>query len=745
MSLLKQGNLAFKNKDYKTAVELYNQALRTVPSLDSVIRFNLNYAQSKLESKSIETLPGAPLNTHTPRPVEVQQAEIEVYYYPKEHVAAPYMMNYQLFTIDIVIPVYNAFEDVKRCLESLEKQTDGFRVTTYIVNDASEAETTNFLREFCKGKPSFVLIEHEKNMMYSKTVNDGLRSSTADYVITLNSDTIVTKGWLQGLVRCMQTDEKIGVVGPLSNAASWQNVPKLLDEDNQFAVNEIPEGLSEDDMAELVSNASHHVYPRVPFVNGFCFMIARKVIEKVGYLDEETFPTGYGEENDYCLRVADAGFTLAIADDSYVFHAKSKSFGHEKRKEYSKNGSAALKAKHGKEKVNTLGGQIREMKVFDEIRARVQQSLDTNNEDKPFIDPLNQRVLFLLPVSGGGGGVHSIVQETMAMRRLGINAQIAVPKKHRYKFLKVYEDIDACEDLFLGFDNNNIDELIDISRKFDVIIGTIYTSMKMVKAVKEKNSGIISAYYIQDYEPLFSEPGTDSWQEAYDSYTLVPGTILFAKTRWICDKVFDVHGVKVHKVSPSIDHDVYKPDPKAKQKAGFVDKIVISAMIRHKTPRRGADRTMRLLKKVHDVFGNKIQIELFGCEAADPLFAELETNFEYTLHGVLTRNGVAEILKKSDLFMDLSDYQAFGRTGLESMACGTTLLSTKFGGVYEYVVDDENAILVDPFNEQEVFNKLSAYLEKPDLIKTFKVKSLLTASYFSLHRAGISELVNFKR
>lgn len=744
MSLLKQGNSAFKNKDYKTAVECYKKALKVTPSLESVIRFNLNYAQSKLDNKSTGHLPNVS-STQNATSVEVKRISNEVSYYSKDHIAAPYMMNHQLFTVDIVIPVYNAFEDVKRCLESLDKQTDGFRVTTYIVNDASEAETTNFLREFCKDKPSFVLIEHETNMMYTKTVNDGLRATTADYVITLNSDTIVTKGWLQGLVRCMQTDKNIGVVGPLSNAASWQNVPELLDEDNQFAVNEIPEGMNENDMAELVSMATHHVYPRVPFVNGFCFMIARKVIEKIGFLDEETFPTGYGEENDYCLRVADAGFTLAIADDSYVFHAKSKSFGHAKRKEYSKNGSIALKAKHGKEKVNTLGAQIREMKVFDEIRARVQQSLLKKNEAKPFIDPLNQRVLFLLPVSGGGGGVHSIVQETMGMRRLGINAKIAVPQKHRHKFLKVYEDIEPCEELFLGFDNNNINELVDISRKFDVIIGTIYTSMKMVKAVKEKNAGIISAYYIQDYEPLFSEPGTEAWQEAYDSYSLVPGSILFAKTHWICDKVFDVHGVKVQKVSPSIDHDVYKPDPKAKNKVGFADKIVISAMIRPKTPRRGADRTMRLLKNVHDTFGHKVKIELFGCEASDPLFAELETNFEYTLHGVLTRNGVAEILQRSDLFMDLSDYQAFGRTGLESMACGTTLLSTKFGGVYEYVVDGQNAILVDPFDEQEAFNKLSSYLEKSDLIKTFKVKSLLTAANFSLHRAAISELVNFKR
>lgn len=734
MSLLRQGNVAFKNKNYKSAVELYTNALAHSPELRNLIQFNLEYAKNRLGEKSIvETQVAQKCNVEN----LISQDGIE--YYPKNHPSATYMLNHQLYTIDIVIPVYNALEDVKKCLASIKRNTDGFRATTYIVNDASETPTTEFLREFCKDKPDFVLIEHEKNCGYTKTVNDGLKASTADYVITLNSDTIVTSGWLQGLVRCILSDDKLGVVGPLSNAASWQNVPQLLDENNQFAVNEIPAGMTPDDMADLVCEASYHVYPRVPFVNGFCFMIARKVIDSVGYLDEETFPTGYGEENDYCIRAADAGFELAIADDTYVFHAKSKSFGHETRKVLSKKGSESLKVKHGKDKINTLASQIREMQVFDEIRQRVQQALEAKDQSQPIVDFLNQRILFLLPVSGGGGGVHSIVQETMGMRRIGVEAKIAVPQKHRHKFLKVYEDLEIREELFLGFEEK---DLLELSKNFDVIIGTIYTSMKLVKKVVAENPNIKPAYYIQDYEPLFSEPRTESWQEASDSYTLVPNTILFAKTHWICDKVFDVHGVKVRKVSPSIDHDVYKPNPKAKLEIGCKDKIVISAMIRPKTPRRGADRTMRLLKKLHDKFGDAVRIELFGCEENDPLFQQLETNFIYTLHGVLSRNGVAKVLQISDIFIDLSDYQAFGRTGLEGMACGATLVSTKYGGVYEYVKDGENAILVDPFDENESINRLTTVIKNSKRLQIFKKKALSTAAEYSIHKSTISELTN---
>ena len=733
MSFLKKGNSEFLKENYKEAEALYKKAKESEPNLTKFVDFNLALCERRLTPAAKTTSALVPM---TAGPIKAAPEVRKTEYYPKEHPAAPYLMSYQVYSVDIVIPVYNALDDVKLCLKSVAEKNRGLYLgDTYIVNDGSDRETTDYLRWFCAENEGFHLIEHEKNCGYTKTVNDGLRASTADFVITLNSDTIVTKGWLQGLVRCIRSDDRIGIVGPLSNAASWQNVPVLLDENNQFAVNELPQGFAPDDMAEVVLRSSHHVYPKVPFVNGFCFMMAREVIDKVGLLDEERFPTGYGEENDYCIRATDAGFELAIADDTYVFHAKSKSFGHETRKVYSKNGSETLKAKHGKDLVNELAGNIRDMTQFEDIRFRVSEGLTKGHHSAPKGDPLSKRIMFLLPVSGGGGGVHSIVQETMGMRRLGVTAKIAVPAKHRHKFLKVYEDIAEREELFLGFDNTNIDELVKLSQNFDVIVGTIYTSMKMIKSVKEVNKNITMAYYVQDYEPLFDEPGSEAWKEAYASYTLVPDTILFAKTDWICEKVFDMHGVQVRKVSPSIDHDVYKP------KAGNFDKdhIVISTMIRPKTPRRGADRTMRILKRLYDRLGPQIRIELFGCERDDPLFRNLERSFKYTLHGVLTRNGVANVLQSSDIFMDLSDYQAFGRTGLEAMACGALSVVTQYGGVYEYI-KNENGLVVDVFDENSTFDKVLALVEKGD-IPSVKVGGMMMAANFSINKAAISEIL----
>lgn len=270
--------------------------------------------------------------------------------------------------VDVVIPVYNALEDVKKCLESLEIYQDGFEVRVIIVNDDSDVKTSAYLRHFCTVKHGFVLLENPQNQGYTKTVNNGLRISDAPYVIALNSDTVVTSGWLSGLHACITSDPKIGIAGPLSNAASWQTVPELMDADG-FKVNQLPEGMSPDDFAGLVKSLESKNYPRVNVINGFCFMIRREVIDRIGFMDEENFPVGYGEENDFCIRAANAGFELAIADNSYVFHAKSKSFGHDTRKTLSQQGQEALVRVHGKRKVQNLTKNLRHHPVLDKVRA----------------------------------------------------------------------------------------------------------------------------------------------------------------------------------------------------------------------------------------------------------------------------------------------------------------------------------------------------------------------------------------
>jgi GT2 family glycosyltransferase/glycosyltransferase involved in cell wall biosynthesis len=695
------GNKALKEKNYAQALKHYHAAIANQPELTRMIKANIELVEKKLA-----------LNGGASAEAAGKQVSAE--------------------TIDIVVPVYNALDDVKLCLQSLAKHTDGFKVRVLVVNDGSDEPTTQWLREFCTSDTLFQLIEHPSNKGYTCAVNTGLRASTAEYVITQNSDTIVSAGWLQGMVRCMKSDLKIGVVGPLSNAATWQNVPTLRDESGGFAVNDLPEGQTVDAMAKLVASVSHKHYPRLPFVNGFCFMIRRSVIDSIGYMDEENFPVGYGEENDYCIRVTDTGFDLAIADDVYVFHAKSKSFGHERRKRLSQQGTDSIKRKHTPEKYAQRVSLIKKTEILDSVRAGIAAELERQKEVNN-VDLMTMRILFLLPVKGGGGGAHSVVQEVTEMRRLGLHARVGVKHEQVEGFVKAYADIDGSRDTFIGFDDNT---LIEVAESYDIVVGTIYGSMKLVKRIADINPYILPAYYLQDYEPMFFPEGSPQWQEARDSYTLVPGAFHFAKTQWIIDQVKREHGVTVHKVQPSIDHEVYKPAQR-----GASGRLTVCAMIRPQTPRRGAERTMRLLAVLHKQHGDRIAIHLFGCESEHPDFQKLERAFPFANHGPLLRPQVAALLAQSDLFIDLSDYQAFGRTALEAMACGCAAVVPADGGANEYAVHQENALVLDTLDEAACFAAISSLLGRPAALQRMRRNGLLTAARYSVHAAAVSETV----
>jgi len=635
-------------------------------------------------------------------------------------------------TADVVICVRDALEDVRRCLASLARQTDE-RHRLILVDDGSGEETRAALERFAGAHPRAALIRNERPVGYTRAANQGLRRATADLVVLLNSDTVVTPGWLDRLIECAESDQAIGIVGPLSNAASWQSVPDLY-EGGDWALNPPPPGWGPNEVAAVVAAVSARAFPRVAFVNGFCFAVKRRVIEAIGLLDEEAFPEGYGEENDYCLRAAAAGFGLAIADHAYVYHAKSKSFSHERRRELSRRGAAALRAKHGPGVIEAGVARLREEPALAAVRAAVGRAL---RETSPLAVRGLPRVLFLLPVRGGGGGATSIVQEARGLRRLGVAAQVAVAVKHFPHYRATYPEFVEEEGLFFFYGSKG--ELFLHAGGFDVVVATIYTSLPLLAEIAAWYPDVVPAYYVQDYEPWFFPEGHPQRGVAAASYGLVPGALLFAKTHWLCETVGTRHGVAVHKVSPSLDHAVYFPP--AEPRAGGPARVV--AMIRPATPRRAPGRTMRVLARLAAELGEGVEIHVFGCGDEELAEAGLERGFRFTNHGVLVREEVAGLLRGADVFLDLSDYQAFGRTGLEAMACGCVPVLPAAGGAGEYAVDGENALVVETADEGACYAAARRLVEDRGLRERLRAAGLATAAGYSVDGAARSELKLF--
>lgn len=161
--------------------------------------------------------------------------------------------NRHIGTVDIVICVHNALEDFKKCFTSLVIQnTYGYQCI--IVDDGSNDDTKEYLQEL-SNQMNVKLLRNDTSKGYTKSANMGLYASKADYVVLLNSDTIVTRNWIEKMVKVYECDNTVGIVGTLSNAAYFQSVPywkeSVLNEESVF-----PSGFTIEDMNELIESVS---------------------------------------------------------------------------------------------------------------------------------------------------------------------------------------------------------------------------------------------------------------------------------------------------------------------------------------------------------------------------------------------------------------------------------------------------------------------------------------------------------
>ena len=626
---------------------------------------------------------------------------------------------------DVIVCVHNALEDVRRCLGSIIRHRSARLNKLILVNDGSDKETTSYLRQFvAEAQVEAALLECSQRSGYTKAANRGLVANEAEYAILLNSDTVVTPGWIERLVACGKSDPSIGIIGPISNAATWQSVPERYSPHGDWAVNELP--LSSLDRISTIFSILHSPrYPRVPLVNGFCFAVKSTVIDAIGLLDEKLFPNGYGEENDYCLRAGKAGFSGAIADDCYLFHAKSRSYSHETRRELGGQARLILRQKYGAEveKATNVLKKSPELARARSVFARV-------------VDAPPCSILFLMNFRGAGGGANAIMQEANGLRKLGAAVQLAIRRQDESFYRERFPG--AARNLF--YVSESAPELIDYAGSFEFVVATLFKTVRTLKTVLDQAPGVVPCYYVQDYEPNFYHPTEANYREAVESYTLIPKIRCFAYSPWVCETVAQNHGLNVDKTEPSLDRDTFFSDDRPKPGTPFV----VCAMVRPMTERRSPGLTFEILRRIKREFGERVEVRMFGLDQNDPFLGRQRSDFEYKVLGILPPQAVASLMRESSLFIDASTYQAFGCTGLEAMACRCATILPSQGGISEYAVDGINTLLAAPNDAGEVLRKVRRYVSEPQLYQSILTEGLKTAARYSIEKACASELRFFE-
>jgi GT2 family glycosyltransferase len=219
----------------------------------------------------------------------------------------------------VIVPVYNAADELQACLASLaETVREGSDVV--IIDDASPASDVRAVLQSWNERRirDWRFYRNESNLGFVGTANRGMELCRED-VVLLNSDTVVTPGWLEGLGRCLASDPSIATATPWTNNGEIASLPAFCQ------ANPLPPDLNA--VAEIIGSTGRAVYPDLPTAVGFCMAISRAAIDLAGLFDLELFGKGYGEENDFSMRVAGLGMRNVLCDDVYVAHVGGSSFG----------------------------------------------------------------------------------------------------------------------------------------------------------------------------------------------------------------------------------------------------------------------------------------------------------------------------------------------------------------------------------------------------------------------------------
>jgi GT2 family glycosyltransferase len=218
--------------------------------------------------------------------------------------------------VSIVVLCYNALEEATRpCLESVLANTLLGTYELIVIDNASTDETANYLKELASNNSHVIIKLNNKNKGYAGGNNDGLRLATGQFVILLNNDTLVSSGWMDALIRLFKEDQSIGLIGPVTNSAGNEQLIEL-------------DGLNEVNFSIVAKNYTEknkYNWFTTDKLGFFCVAMRRNLIEQIGLLDEK-FGIGMFEDDDFCIRVKNAGYSIAVIEDCFVYHKGSVSF-----------------------------------------------------------------------------------------------------------------------------------------------------------------------------------------------------------------------------------------------------------------------------------------------------------------------------------------------------------------------------------------------------------------------------------
>ncbi len=231
--------------------------------------------------------------------------------------------------VNIIIPCYKLVEHTKLCIESIERNTDSYRIIA--IDDGSKDGTREYLEEM-----DVDLIEHDDRIGWWKSINEGIEYDSADYYVLVDRDCIFTKGWLRKLLDVYNNVDDVGIVTAVSNAGPENYGYQCLHySDKELIKNELKDTNPHhndriywllntrqiDNFGRAVEDKYRNRYDYQTPIFGFFCMISDETIDNVGLFNDKDY-TIWHADIEYFWRVYDKGFKTAVKRDTYIHHYK---------------------------------------------------------------------------------------------------------------------------------------------------------------------------------------------------------------------------------------------------------------------------------------------------------------------------------------------------------------------------------------------------------------------------------------
>jgi len=215
--------------------------------------------------------------------------------------------------LDIIIVSYNARTDLAHCLLSLKKNPPSIPHEVVVVDNASTDGSVDAARKI----PGVRVVEMGRNAGFSAANNAGIRATTGDLILLLNSDTLVPPGAIDSLVAALEHAPGTGIVGPRLVDADGR--PELSFGAMISPLNEwrqkrrTPDWIARETLREHV----------VDWVSGACLLVRRTDAVRAGLLDERFFL--YTEDVDFCHAIRRLGRTVVFTPAATITHLRGRS------------------------------------------------------------------------------------------------------------------------------------------------------------------------------------------------------------------------------------------------------------------------------------------------------------------------------------------------------------------------------------------------------------------------------------